>query len=388
MNQPTLADEEIIVHLIKDLVENDDSSKKGDKKHTLVKKTRELIRRIQHMELSYGGPIDEIPQTIKDLVKYLKTQPISRYLPLLSQDLDIEYQKEFALGRYNQLTSPILELITENDAHEQIQKHIVALREKIIHSGKEEFYEICRFFFSAANNFETRNNLKRRMTKLKIPASWQDEIIQNFYVSTGNEKFAKEFCPYCGEPLTNEHFEASKVCRHFKQTDASFKPLTKSFGMAEDVYRFDDQVVKSIVIPNIGEQRLHDRLLTIPEVIEVVMYPYFDSYDLKVVTEARTFWLDVKDYQYPRSLAEYFAKEPKQARKLLRPHQADVRAEDVFLLIPKHRIELSSNQYLNRLQTNLKNRNLSRIKVLGEDDFIQLLEKENTGTKGIAHATI
>ena len=160
MNQPTLADEEIIVHLIKDLVENDDSSKKGDKKHTLVKKTRELIRRIQHMELSYGGPIDEIPQTIKDLVKYLKTQPISRYLPLLSQDLDIEYQKEFALGRYNQLTSPILELITENDAHEQIQKHIVALREKIIHSGKEEFYEICRFFFSATNNFETRNNLK------------------------------------------------------------------------------------------------------------------------------------------------------------------------------------------------------------------------------------
>jgi hypothetical protein len=147
MNQPTLADEEIIVHLIKDFIEGEGLFKKSDKKYSKVKKTRELIRRIQYMELSYGRVVDDIPQTIRDLVNYLKTQPISRYLPLLSQDLDIELQKEFALGRYNQLTPAILELITEDNAHEQIQKHIVALREKIIKSGKEEFYEICRFFF-------------------------------------------------------------------------------------------------------------------------------------------------------------------------------------------------------------------------------------------------
>ena len=379
MNQPTLADEEIIVHLIKDFIEGEGSFKKSDKKYSKVKKTRELIRRIQYMELSYGRVVDDIPQTIRDLVNYLKTQPISRYLPLLSQDLDIELQKEFALGRYNQLTPAILELITEDNAHEQIQKHIVALREKIIKSGKEEFYEICRFFFAAENNFETRNNLKRRMTKLKIPASWQDEIIQNFYVSVGNKKLSKEFCPYCGNPLTNEHLETSKVCRHFKQTDFFFKPITKSFDITEEVYCFDEKVVKSIVIPNIGEQRLRNLLLTIPGVIEVVMYPYFDSYDLKVVTKTRTFWIDVKDYQYPRSLAQYFAKEYKQAQKLLRPRQTDIRPEDVFLLIPKHRIEISSDQYLKRLRTNLENRNLSRIKVISEGDFIKLLKKEIKG---------
>ena len=95
MNQPTLADEEIIVHLIKDFIEREGLFKKSDKKYSKVKKTRELIRRIQYMELSYGRVVDDIPQTIRDLVNYLKTQPISRYLPLLSQDLDIELQKEF-----------------------------------------------------------------------------------------------------------------------------------------------------------------------------------------------------------------------------------------------------------------------------------------------------
>lgn len=78
-----------------------------------------------------------------------------------------------------------------------------------------------------------------------------------------------EFCPYCGNPLTNEHLETSKVCRHFKQTDFFFKPITKSFNITEEVYCFDEKVVKSIVIPNIGEQRLRNLLLTIPGVIEV-----------------------------------------------------------------------------------------------------------------------
>lgn len=366
-NYLTEADEIELVHLIKNVVEENVEYAENQDGYGQVRQIRELIRRIQKIELVKGSSASEIPQGLRETMKYLKEKAISEYLPSLTEALDEDYQEETALDEKCRLTPTLREFMTEQDAHEQIQKHIVWLRDLIIESGEERLYEICRFFFCAQNTCDSERALKRRMSQAKIPSSWWDEIFKKFYAQTTSLQGTVSFCPYCGKLLTDNHFETSPVCRYFQQESETRQPIVKTFSGSEALYHLNPQVIKSIVIPNLGEQFLRDRLLEHPNVIEVVMYPFFDAYDLMVKTKTQTYWLDVKDYRFPFSLVHYFMREEQQAKKLSKPTQEGVEAKNVFLIVPKHRVKMASRDYMSKLKQGLMRVN---IKAKSEDEFI------------------
>lgn len=363
----TEADEIELVHLIKNVIEKNVEHVENEDGYGQARQIRELIRRIQKIELVKGAPVSRIPQGLRDVMAYLSEESICDYLPALSENLDEDYREETALDDYR-LTPTLSAFITEYDAHEQIQKHIVWLRDKIIALGENQLYEVCRFFFCAENSYDTHKNLIRKMIKAKIPASWHEDILQKFYIQTTSIEGSLDFCRYCGELMSDDHLHRSEVCRHFYQENGTQEVLTKTFKGNDALYRLDPQVVRSIVIPNLGEQRLRDRLLAHPKVLEVEMYPYFDSYDLKVRTASQTYWLDVKDYKMAGALVYYFKREPAQARKLANPQREDVKASNVYLIVPKHRIQMSKKDYLSKLKAGLVN---VQIKAKSEDEFIQ-----------------
>ena len=364
----TEADEIELVHLIKNVVEKNVEHVENKDGYGQARQIRELIRRIQKIELIKGSPASTIPQGLRETMTYLMNESISDYLPALSENLDEDYREETALDEDFCLTPTLSTFMTEYDAHEQIQKHIIWLRDKIIALGENELYEICRFFFCAENTYDTRKKLIRKMTTAKIPASWHEDILQKFYVQTTSMEGTVDFCCYCGELMSDQHLHRSEVCRHFYQENGEQTVLSKTFKGSDALYRLDPQVVRSIVIPNLGEQRLRDRLLAHPKVLEVEMYPYFDSYDLKVRTATQTYWLDVKDYKMAGALVYYFKREQAQAKKLANPQREEVKASNVYLIVPKHRVQMSKRDYLTKLRAGLGK---VQIKAKSEDEFIQ-----------------
>ena len=335
---------------------------------TLIK---EVMLRINKIEIAKPQP--NFVHHAGELITYLKDVPMDQYLPMtLKENVEEDYHQEVALDYNNRLTEIFCSLMKEESAGESSQKNIMKIRKMIREEELgEDVYAACRLFLRAENVLETKENLQERLIDADIPITIINKMIHSFYVSVGKLSGEKWICPCCGLEWSRAHLEQSDVCNYYFQTkECWYEPIKKTFNGEDQVLRLDDEIIESIVMPNLGEIRLRDRLLTLKNV-SVVMYPGCDDYDLKVAIGNHMYLIDLKDFRKAAGLIQHLRNDLYGLDKLRKPNKYDVPVNHVFLVIPQHRLGISEPSYLEKVKE-LKN---DGVQVLSENEFVQQIEK-------------
>lgn len=372
----TEAEEYKLVYAINELISQLRGNNRRDLKDTTMRKPASLIKevmvRINKVEILKDQP--NFVHHAGQLMNYLKSIPMNEYLPfIMKENVEEDYQEEVALDYENRLTEIFCSLMKEETAGESSQKNIMKIRQMIKDEGLgEEIYAACRLFLRAEHVLDTRKNLKSKMLKEGIPVTIMNIMLHSFYVNVGQLSGKKRLCPCCGGEWSRSHLEQSPVCQYYYQTkECWYEPIEKNFNGEEVVLRLDDEIIESIVLPNLGEVRLRDRVLLLGKV-KVVMYPGCDDYDLKIITEKATYLIDLKDFYKASGLIQHIKNDAYGLAKLTKPNNYQVPIDQVFLVIPQHRLAISEADYLGKVKDGLASKN---VRVLSEEELVQHIKK-------------
>lgn len=375
MQTQTEAEEYKLIYAINDLITQLKRKNERDVQGVQMKNAATLIKEVmlQINKIEIAKPQPNFVHHAGELITYLKDVPMDQYLPAtLKKKVDTAYHQEVALDYEDRLTEIFCSLIEHDSAGEASQKNIMEIRRMIREGGLgDEVYAACRLFLNAKNVVDTYENIKKELTKLNLPMEIVSKILKSFYVEVGCLSGKKRFCPCCGREWSRNHLEQSPVCNYYYQSKECWdKPLEKTFEGNKMVIQLVDKVVNSIVMPNLGEIRLRDRLLDLKNV-EVVMYPGCDDYDLQVIVGNQAFLVDLKDFAEAAGLVQHITHDSYGLAKLTEPNHYDIPVDHVFLVIPKHRLSISENPYLSKVKTGLKK---AQVQVASEDEFVQKIQ--------------
>lgn len=368
----TETEEYKLIYAINDLITQLKQDRRRDYPATQTKSPASLIKEVM-TRLNKVEMENETPRFVHhagDVMTYLKEMPMNHYLPMTIQEqVEEVYQEEVALDYEDRLTEIFCSLIEWDSAGEASQKTIMKIRQMIKEEGLgEDVYATCRLFLSAENVLETHQTLKKKLVDLNLPIGIVNKILKSFYVNVGNLSGKKRLCSCCGREWSRAHLEKSPVCHYYYQAkDGWHEPIEKTFNGDLSVLRLDEKVIESIVLPNLGEIRLRDRLLALKQV-EVIMYPGCDDYDLKVIVGNKVFLIDLKDFRTASGLVQHIKHDAYGLSKLTEPNHYNVPVEHVFLVVPKHRLHVSETSYLESAKEGLAS---VRVQVISEDEFVQ-----------------
>lgn len=336
---------------------------------------------------------DEVEDLLKigGVVRWLKEQPLHRYLPALVEE---------RLNGSNYLNSPALTHEGERTEHfgllkneggksvnEIVQERILRvinylrdLSEK--NPKKEEKYQkeygAVRHFFKPENVIGTKAELIDKMKKsgITMPIITRFLLGDNSICYENRGKLSGTFkcCPYCGKVYEADHFNEFPFC---KVLDKQLKKdlITFSFDGKEDVYVLSEGFMQYILLPNVSEIHLLKKLEKDSGVKKVIANPKFDTYDLWVqLPSGRNLLLDTKDYQNPNDLIQHLTQRTRLS-KLLRPSKEfETQREDVFIVISDFRIQSSTyNDYIKILNKGIKQK---KLKAISESELFDLIKKE------------
>jgi hypothetical protein len=245
------------------------------------------------------------------------------------------------------------------------------------HRGKDDEEEYCNFYRNGRSLVNKSNMIMsniefQSILQRKFPADIRKAISRwrkNINISARDITI----CPVCGKQIEftfgNEN-SCSDICNYFiRKQGLAFETL--AIDDSNQYSEFTQGIYRYILLPNIGEKLIYEKLLDIKE-IEVELYPNMDEYDIKVKFEELDILIDVKDVESPLGLVELLRKN-NTVNKLLQSKTARR-----YLIIPEHRrvIHLSQNNvdYKRELLNILDNEGLD-INVLYEKELYKEIEK-------------
>ncbi len=308
------------------------------------------------------------PTNISELINFMKTENMDAYL-------GDDFPSEPFINYNLEVNEYILEETKEKDEKEKVQKIMKNLldccREKYNEQNDsywDDEYKEARKFISNTYLIEKvrlDSNLELMFSNETI------KMIQDMYIqrNIGDEKLI--ICPVCGKPLdfTNEKGSCTEICKYYRVKD-KLEDRTKVINPKKKYVELSKGIYKYVLLPNIGEIKIYEKLCAKFKDLEVTLYPNIDEFDIRISNGDICINLDVKDHTNPNSLAKNL-KENSNLSKFNKDKYC-------FLVIPDHRVEIykknNSKNYMNELNKTLQNEEID-IYSLQEKNLIKTIEE-------------
>lgn len=171
-------------------------------------------------------------------------------------------------------------------------------------------------------------------------------------------------CPHCGWTMEYKHDQwrcnKEDVCRSLADMEA-LEPF--DFGK-QRVFRLIPGIQRFVLLPGMSELRMVERLQK--KGYEVDLYPNIDTFDLSVRQGGRQFFLDVKDFKDPQTLANYFNE---QSSSYLEKY-----LDQCYIVIPQYR-DLMFRNYKKRAEVYLNDTAQRYIRIIMENELERRLQE-------------
>ena len=308
------------------------------------------------------------PTNISELINFMKTETMDTYLgdtfpsePFINSKLEVnEY---------------ILEETKEKDEKEKVQKKMKKLldycREKYNEQNDiywDDEYREARKFISNTNLIEKvrlDSNLESMFSNETI------KMIQDMYIQRNISDEKLIICPVCGKPLdfTNEKGSCTDICKYYRVKD-KLEDIIKIINPKNKFVQLSEGIYKYVLLPNIGEIKIYEKLCAKFKDLEVTLYPNIDEFDISISNGDICINLDVKDHVNPRILSRNL-KENSNLYKFSKDKYC-------FLVIPNHRVEIyrktKGKNYMSELSNELKSEEID-IRWIQEKKLIKKIEE-------------
>lgn len=269
------------------------------------------------------------------LSKFITNPLIKSEFPYLSE-LFKDYPIEETI-LYDKTTSSTTEfchyikLETEYIEHES-QQFINSL----FQDANEEEYSLIREFIVRERIISGSEFAKKIYFENHLPEKFLT-LVEGAYEDVSESYYEGEHfkvCPYCRHPL-------KKIAGEYKCSDARCKGRASYWGNFEELGKRHKIVKPSlwryIVYPGLMEINLYDQIKNLPGIREVVLYPYLDFADLKIVTKSgETLMVDVKDWKSAFELNNNLAIN-RPFTKATRHKKIDITYDKAILVVPDYK---------------------------------------------------
>jgi len=271
--------------------------------------------------------------------------------PLLDEAVGLVADTDEFMNRY----------ISPQDAEQQNMYDILKYCREDSRQLQDEYTAIRTFLSEPQHAVITARELN------EFVENFQDfeliNLIRNCYQEITQElpKFRK--CPHCGWTMEYKHdrWRCNKedICHSLADMEilAPFE-----FGK-QRVFRLKPGIQRFVLLPGISELRLAKRLRK--KGYEVDLYPNIDTFDLSVRQAGREFFLDVKDFKDPRTLANFFNE---QSASYLEKYQ-----DQCLIVVPRYR-GLLFHEYKKRAEMYMSETARYYIRIVMENEVEQVLE--------------
>lgn len=171
-------------------------------------------------------------------------------------------------------------------------------------------------------------------------------------------------CPHCGWTMEykNDRWRCNKedICHSLADME-----ILESFEFGKQrILRLNPGIQRFVLLPGISELRMAKRLRR--KGYEVELYPNVDTFDLSVRQADREFFLDVKDFKDPRTLANFFNE---QSATYLEKYQ-----DKCIIVVPQYR-NLLFREYKKRAQMYLNETAQQYIRIVMENEIDKTLQE-------------
>ncbi|MEC0136457.1 hypothetical protein P4H94_06100 [Paenibacillus macerans] len=189
-------------------------------------------------------------------------------------------------------------------------------------------------------------------------------LIRSCYQEVTKDLSNYRKCPHCGWTMEyrNDRWRCNKedVC-HLLVDMEVLEPFL--FGK-QRVFRLTPGIQRFVLLPGMSELRMAERLRK--KGYEVDLYPNIDTFDLSVKQNGHEFFLDVKDFKDPQTLANYFND---QSASYLEKY-----LDQCFIVVPQYR-DLLFRDYKKRSQMHLNDTAKQYIRIIMENEVDQRLQE-------------
>ena len=228
-----------------------------------------------------------------------------------------------------------------------------------------EMYSEVRAFINASNYCLTGDRIMNLVGKY---SNVSDAIvkIRDWYEAVNLKSQDNYVCPVCGKLLDNDilkEFRCTDMCMYYRDKESL---LPKSLAVNEEFkYRkLKRGIYTYTLLPGISEHRIYHQLCELYGDEKILLYPEIDKFDISVIFDSGTIYIDVKDFASPHDLVE-----------TLINNQAFIKMEGVgeddyvYLVIPEHRRHLyKGGNYKNVVRKKLRQLT-NKVRVIYEDEL-------------------
>ncbi|MBG9795966.1 hypothetical protein ABD76_27435 [Paenibacillus dendritiformis] len=274
------------------------------------------------------------------------------HAPLLEEEIGLVADTDEFMNRY----------ISPQDAEQQNMYDILKYCREDGRQLRDEYTAIRTFLSEKQHAVISARELN------DFVENFQDseliKLIRHCYQEITQELTNFRICPHCGWTMEYKHdrwrCNKENICHSLADMEilASFE-----FGN-QRVFRLNPGIQRFVLLPGISELRLAERLRK--KGYEVEMYPNVDQFDLCVKQAGRDFFLDVKDFKDPRTLASFFNEQDASYLEKYKEH--------CVIVVPQYR-NLLFREYRKRAQMYLNETARHCIQIVMENEVEQTLQE-------------
>ncbi len=212
------------------------------------------------------------------------------------------------------------------------QRVILEIKNEFMTYGKDDDYKKFRFFL-IRNPIAKRKNIDEFILKNSLYNPKLKRIyakIYDFYEDIPKHYINNnmiEVCNYCCWTIIDKISGKHCISDYCKANQGLEKSVKRDYS--EDMLRVKKGVMRYITLPGIPEVDIKEKIEKLG--LEVILYPNFDEYDLRVIFKNESWALDIKDYGNPYNLVNKV--------KEFAPNNC----EKSFIVIPNKRFTLNKD---------------------------------------------